>query len=205
MGRLTRQTNTENEEVSMKKGRAAKDDQNGEPSNDVNKQRKTTKRKIGSAPGKKTPVKKPCGDTSKNTVTAAYQEDQDVVTLQVEQDNEFKEGEIGLKTPPPAGSANCNASAKISENINEIDFINNAKELEETRNKSDEEELKIVSKRIAGETFALVKEMMEESELLSTASMVKDVKDHLSKSGEQGPRRTGEHPLTSTSETTIYE
>ena len=138
-------------------------------------------------------------------MTATYQEDQDVVTLQVEQDNEFEEGEIGLRTPPLAGPTNHNASAKISENFNEIDFINHAKELEETRKKLDEEELKIVSKRIAGETFALVKEMMEESGLLNTASMVKDVKDHLSKSGDQGPRRTGEHPLTSTSETTIYE
>ena len=41
----TRQTNTENDVELMKKGRPVKDDQNGKLSNDVNKKRKTTKRR----------------------------------------------------------------------------------------------------------------------------------------------------------------
>ena len=185
-----------------------KNNQDGVVSNEVNKSKKETERKgKDSDYGKNTPAKK--AKKGKMTAAAVYQEDQDVVTLQVEQDSEFEDGEIVLPTEVQRGEArNSNASALITENVDELEKFRQAKEDELSRKQADEEELKIVSKRIAGETFALVKEMMEESGLLETATVMKDVKERLKKStvGEKETNK-GEitNPLTSTSETTIYE
>ena len=117
-----------------------RDGGNGEPSNEVNKTNKSIKRKYKDDRSKKTPIKKVCVD--KGQSTAVFQEDQDVVTLQVEQDSEFEDGEIAT-IPENKGRnelANINASATVTESVNEIERICNAKDLEAERKKADDEE-----------------------------------------------------------------
>ena len=117
----------------------------------------------------------------KSVTQATYEDDGDVVTLQIEQgENDFDE----LLPPPLTSMADGNGSSgSTDQNVNSSATIRQwdadlgrvefeRKKAEEQRR--EEKELQVVSKKIAGETFALVKEMMEQSGFFDAATMVKE-------------------------------
>ena len=75
------------------------------------------------------------------------------------------------------------------------------------RSKSDEEDLTEVTKKIAGETFALVKDMMEKSGIMNVADMVKDQLEQINKAKDckekSNAAQKGETETASV--TTVYE
>ena len=196
---------------------------NGVLNDEVNKNKKIAKRKVAEEKQRKTPSKKgklaqeELEKTKGATSKAVYQEDQDVVTLQVEQDSDFEEGElvqVTKKNSFEGNQQNLNTSACTISNEAELEQARLYKERELARKKADEEELQVVSKRIAGGTFALVKNMMQESGLLDAASLVKNQMTQgvvvqqtpviVREQPQQKKRKTGELSQ-SDSDTTIYE
>ena len=116
--------------------------------------------------------------------------------VQANFEKEFKDGEIeeggsaatgGCEQLPTVNEVggfqtdetlNQNGSATVrNPRTLEVDAVIaeiNRKRREELQKRNDEEELQVVSKHISGETFALVKEMMEKSGIFDAASLVKD-------------------------------
>ena len=187
-----------------------------QPSNDVNKASRSAKRNA-------TPVKRRKKETSETNKTS-FREDNDYVTIQVDGlDGEFEEGEIeeGVELIECCAT-NKNASATM---VRDKDAgIPSVSELEtevatmsmQARNKAnnnDDEDLQVVTKKIAGETFTLVKEMMEKSGIFDAASLVKDQLNKLMNEGNNvGKCLIGNSQFSQTddtgsqlSETTVYE
>ena len=189
------------------------------------KRKKSAKEKFSSSATNKKPTKQ---------VTAQFEEDNDFVTLNVELgEKEFEEGEIEeintsekekAKQPEVGPSQpNTNASANvIPEHVQRVDDaiaeINRQERLRIERQRAkDEEELQVVSKRIAGETFSLVKEMMEQSGILDAANLIKDQMSRpvanqrfnegqaRKRPGVQGNASLATEASDYRSETTIYE
>ena len=184
---------------SKKKTRQAK---NGYPSNDVNKstlakkctgyskkkadvQTKGENSRLGKKKKQKTQAEDLQSTNSEDVATAQVLEENEVVTIHVGQqlDEEFpEEGEVSsdeeIEFETVVEPENINESATTTDL-----FKNNAKRTlaekgqqetaaTETATISDEKELQM-RKQIAGETFELVKNMMQESGLLEAASLIK--------------------------------
>ena len=122
---------------------------------------------------------------NKAVATATYEENDEFVTLQVEGiDQDFEDGELRmeLQFELMARAVNFNTSATISHpkparaddsqsqssEAWQARQTGEASSVKDKRNNSnnEDEELQEVTKKIAGETLALVKDMMEKSGLL---------------------------------------
>ena len=177
------------------------------------------------SPVKSPKIKKKKADVTPPSV-ARFRDDNKFVTLQVEgMDQEFEEGEIGFHpldqvtagpsavqpsvTAPREAEMNSNANRVLPVTYTQHEMnaaIADARRVADMKKAEDEKELQEVTKRIAGQTFALVKEM---SGFLDAASMVKE---HLNRSQgeavEQSSSSKGEHlsrEQDSQSVSTIYE
>ena len=121
----------------------------------------------------------------KNVTSARILDDNEYVILDVENGLEFDEmeemsaaqGRAEFSGTNAFPQENQNTSATVKRTTTEPTANANTSSLKEdsvaVQNKKDQEELEVVTKKIAGETFALVKELMQESGLFDAASLIK--------------------------------
>ena len=131
-------------------------------------------------------------------IAEVHEDDEFVTLLMVDNEKEFEDGELELdETSIDQGLAmnrehdstptNVNSSATVVENRkfapreDRSRMETDKSEEYHNRSKSDEEDLTEVTKKIAGETFALVKDTMEKSGIMNVADMVKDQLEQINK------------------------
>ena len=221
--------------TSKRKLDETQDIEHGGHSNDVNKlpeKDKNTKKKEKEAMkvGKRsTPVKKKKLDQRVDWDHVQFVEDDEYVSYTIEgqddfnsetEEGEIADGEITFKSTDADGPVlgECSQScAEVDEDpTSEVGNFNGSasidietyRERKRKEKQKEDKEMAQVTKRIAGETFALVKDMMQESGLFEAASLIKSNlvnSQPVAKGPSVNKKGRLNNSINSDSEMTIYE
>ena len=145
---------------------------NGIPDNTVNKGTQRRQKSSTAQDKLKTPEKKKSkrnkktketGAEERNISKAVFEENDEFVTMELEGQDEFLED----------GELSQSSQSDTEDFDDEVQFVKLSDEAKKLQREQDEKEADQFKKQIAGETFAMVKQMMEDSGLLDAATIIK--------------------------------